>query len=193
MAEFDITTNEGFEEQFAGGSETDWQPGGEIIISSGFVLFGDATSPMDGKQLPLPSGSYSVGFREYFTPEYRWVSRARIVSRGDYDYDCNERSYAVDSAHMCIADYDGMRRVHKKCDEAVYWPTHHRVMAADRPCFLEWTDSPDSRMWVVPSGFGDGLYDIFSLRAGDTLIGYETIFMGANPSTKRPRPKRVLP
>ncbi len=184
MAEFDITSREEWERRNTGGHESDWIASGPLAVTSGSIIIGDASFPTeDGKQLPLPAGTYTISFREYRTDEWSVVSRVRISLGREYKYDHKAGYYGVDSGLMAIGDYETVRSALEDDCEAAYWAWNEQ-MTEHRPTFVQLSSAGNAPLWVSPSGSGDGVYDIFTLRSGDLVVGYESIFIGASPETE---------
>ena len=192
MAEFDIESAEGDLIDLPPELETDWIVLGSLAITSGTVAIGDSSYPVDAKSMKLANGTYAVAVRQYSKDGATYNTRLRVSSRTRYDYDCNIASYGIDSSSVLVAD-GSIERAYRRLSPEGRDSFFERCLAVTLHSELpsEFTRLPIA--WVVATGHGDGLYDIFSLIADEQLVGYETVFIGADPPTLRPRPKRVLP
>lgn len=192
MEEFDIESAEGDLIDLPPELETDWMDLGSLEITSGTIAIGDSSYPVDAKSMKLANGTYTVSVRQYSKDGATYNTRLRVSSRSQYVYDCNIGSYGIDSASVLVAD-GSLERAYRRLTPESRDSFFERCLAVTVYSELRSELTCLSTTWVVATGHGDGLYDIFSLIADEQLVGYETIFIGADPATLRPRPKRVLP
>jgi hypothetical protein len=193
MAEFDIVTAESDHDELPPGSESDWIDVGVMHVVSDSISIGDAGYPSDPKTFRLPNGSYTLSIRQHSKDGQTFNTRVRVSKTSVYQYDCNLASFGIDSARVFVGDTKTVTVSVRRGTASENEDYFQRVCAV--PSFGEVPLPGDlgATVWVFETGFGDGLYDVFSLVSDGELVGYETIFIGQDPPTLRERPVRRLP
>jgi hypothetical protein len=157
-------------------TKQEWIPFCEFELKGTRLCFSDSCGPGDGVSIALASGHYSVTTLCFSYGSFVRVAAVRIERKGTHGAVCKAvGEFCVDVGGVGISDIDKLEtlsdeRFTEWAEQYAY--TGDRPAAGIYPC-----PEADTEMLFTNSGWGDGVYPVYSIVQGGQVVGAEARFI----------------
>lgn len=170
----------GLPEAGSTGVESGWIALGEIKVTQGSLWTGDPlrTRRDDGCMLQVPDGAYSVEAKGMDFNGHRRVARLRAFATTATSPALAEQigSVSTDCTNIAICDVLAIEQF-ASGRESDFFEVIDTATGAEPGIIPLSLDGDTFDMAIVPSGFGDGTYSVFTLRENQAIAGIEVEFL----------------
>ena len=180
-AEFFSSLPTTFPAQGSPGTETEWMHCCGFELKGTRLWVGDlAFVPAEdaGVSAELPPGKYEIAVMGVAYGEDHRAARLRVAS-SDGALGAELGTFGTDWGMAGVCDMDRMDGLVER-DEEGYMEWLSEFMGQDFATpGVAACEPADTKVIYTPSGFGDGTFTVFELRAGDALVGLEVEFIAS--------------
>ncbi|MGN6367337.1 MAG: hypothetical protein ACTHN5_03660 [Phycisphaerae bacterium] len=170
-------------------TESDWQPIGTLVITSGKVALLDPGT-FDATDFQLPRGEYAIQIKtvKYSEEQHLRVSRLRAAAAPETTPGKPLGTVGTDVATLAVVDANALHP-----DFSEEWKSHsadieNTWQSAELHAATQWGDTDDATVFFTTTGFGDGTFTIQELLSNDKRAGFEVEFI--KPGTPYPFKKK---
>jgi len=163
------------------GTLLDWQSIGTLKLENRlFVGDGQMAPTEPGAILDMPPGDYDVSIREIVYANDRRVANLRVLKDGAAETEREEfidqETYA-DSGTQGVCDYENYLKAYQKWDEDEYFEKFNDSLCPDVYGVTPLDPETNAVLFMSVSGFGDGTFPIYELRADGVRVGIDVQFI----------------
>jgi hypothetical protein len=158
--------------------ESDWQPIGSLIITSGKAAILDPAT-FDAIDFQLPRGEYAVQIKtmKYSEEKHFRVSRVRAISTNDNALGKRLGSVGTDVGTVAIVDANALHPDFSDEWESRSTDIENAWQSADLHAVARWGDTDDATILFTTTGFGDGSFAVHELVTASKRSGFEIEFI----------------